>query len=216
MSSSVQHHKDQQQQSAATTNASPEAQPLLNQRGRIVQQPDTVRRLPLGLSDEVRLENIKALNQVLANTIMIHSLYKKSHWQVSGPTFYQLHLLFDKHATEQDALIDLVGERVQLLGGIALGMPQDVVHTTTIEAAPGGAEEVPVIIDRLLEAHERILTEVRAMAERTEKNGDLGTNDLLVSNVLRTNELQVWFLAEHVVDVPTVKAHDGAPRGSKA
>jgi starvation-inducible DNA-binding protein len=65
------------------------------------------------------------------------------------------------------------------------------------------------MIDRLLEAHELILKECRQMAKRAEENDDLGTNDLLVSNVIRTNELQVWFIGEHVVDSPAVQPQDG-------
>lgn len=195
--------------------ASKEAQPLLNQRGHVIQQPDTVRRMPIGLDAPARLRSATALNQVLADTLMLYSLYKKCHWQVSGHTFYQLHLLFDKHAGEQLELVDLLAERVQSLGGVAVGMPHDVAQATKIERPPKGAEEVPVMIDRLLAAHEHILRESRVLAKRAEEDDDLGTNDLLVSNVVRTNELQVWFLGEHVVDTPAIQARngDGGGRG---
>lgn len=189
--------------------AAKEAQPLLGQRGRVIQAPDTVRRMPIGLDAAVRLRGATALNQVLADTLMLYHLYKKHHWQVSGHTFYQLHLLFDKHAGEQLELVDLLAERVQTLGGVAVGMPHDVAQATKIERPPQGAEEVPVMIDRLLAAHEHIVRECRALAKRAEDNDDLGTNDLLVSDVIRTNELQVWFLAEHVVDSPATQAHKG-------
>ncbi len=187
-------------------NASAEAQLHLHQRGRIIQTPDTVRNIPLGLDAKVRLESATALNQILVDTITLYNLYKKHHWQVAGHTFYQLHLLFDKHANEQLELVDLLAERVQLLGGVAIGMPADVAERTKIERAPLGVEEVPVMIDRLLEAHELILTETREIADKAQERGDLGTNDLLVSDVVRTNELQVWFIGEHVVETPTVDA----------
>ena len=209
MSSGTTHRPSSQQQSTrGVREASPEAQPLLNQRGRVIQTPDTVRRMPIGLPAEVRLENAMALNKVLADTITLYLLYKKCHWQVSGHTFYQLHLLFDKHAEEQEDLVDLIAERVQLLGSVAVGMPHDVAEATTIERPPAGAEEVPTMIDRLLKAHELVLVEARQLAKRADANGDLGTNDLLVSDVTRTNELQVWFVAEHVVDSPVVKSDD--------
>lgn len=204
-SSSSSSSSDQRQASQA----SKEAQPLLNQRGHVIQQPDTVRRMPIGLDAAVRLRGATALNQVLADTLMLYSLYKKHHWQVSGHTFYQLHLLFDKHAGEQLELVDLLAERVQSLGGVAVGMPHDVAAATKIERPPKGAEEVPVMIDRLLAAHEHILRESRALAKRAEEDDDLGTNDLLVSEVVRTNELQVWFLGEHVVDTPATQARNG-------
>lgn len=209
MSSGTTHRPSSQQQSAkGARDASPEAQPLLNQRGRVIQTPDTVRRMPIGLSAEVRQENAIALNKLLADTITLYSLYKKCHWQVSGHTFYQLHLLFDKHADEQLELVDLVAERVQLLGGAAVGMPHDVAEATSIERPPAGVEEVPTMIDRLLKAHEQILVEARKMAKQADDNGDFGTNDLLASDVIRTNELQTWFIAEHVVDSPPVRIND--------
>ncbi len=192
------------------TNAPAEAQLHLHQRGRIIQTPDTVRNMPLGLAAKVRLQNATALNQLLVDTITLYNMYKKHHWQVAGHTFYQLHLLFDKHAAEQLELVDLLAERVQLLGGVAIGMPADVAERTKIERAPLGVEEVPVMIDRLLEAHELILVEARELAQAANDNGDLGTNDLIVSDVVRTNELQVWFIGEHVVETPTVAA-DGKP-----
>jgi starvation-inducible DNA-binding protein len=182
--------------------AADQAQPRLRQQGMIIQTPDSVRHMPIALAAEVRLDHAQALNQVLIDTLMLYHLYKKHHWQVAGHTFYQLHLLFDKHAGEQLELVDLVAERVQLLGGVAVAMPHDIAEQTLIPRAPQGVEEVPAMIDRLLDAHERVLFEARRLAKIADEQGDAGTNDLLVSNVIRTNELQVWFVAEHVVDTP--------------
>jgi starvation-inducible DNA-binding protein len=133
-------------------------------------------------------------------------MYKKHHWQVAGPSFYQLHLLFDKHAGEQDELVDLIAERVQLLGGVSLAMAHDIAETSLIPRPPRGREEPPVQISRLLHAHEIVIKEARAMARRAATAGDDGTNDLLVSDVIRRNELQVWFVAEHVINTPLVRA----------
>jgi starvation-inducible DNA-binding protein len=138
----------------------------------------------------------------------LRDLYKKSHWQVAGPTFYQLHLLFDKHYDEQVELVDSIAERIQLLGGVSLAMAADVAETTQIERPPRGREEIPVQLSRLLDAHQIIIGETRELARRASAIGDDGTNDLVVSEVLRRNELQVWFLSEHLVDVPLVKAQE--------
>ncbi len=174
------------------------------QRGPIIQEFGTVRHLPLALSAEARRRSVEMLNQVLADTITLASMYKKHHWQVSGATFYQLHLLFDKHYEEQDLLIDTIAERVQLLGGVTTGMPAAVAKMSKIENPPDGVEEVPVQVSRLLEAHELILKETHEFAKEADESGDDGTNDLLVSQVLRTNELQVWFIGSHLVDEPLV------------
>ncbi len=160
---------------------------------------NAVRNVPVGLSAEVREELAAHLNQVLADTMVIRDLYKKHHWQVSGPTFHQLHVLFDKHYDEQAALVDQLGERVQILGGTSLAMAHDVVERTNIPRPPYEREEVPAQITRLLEAHEIIIKEARKSARRAQELGDDGSNDLLVSDVLRTNEMQVWFLSEHLI-----------------
>lgn len=162
--------------------------------------------LPLELEEPVRLEMTEQLNQLLADTVTLRDLYKKSHWQVAGPTFYQLHLLFDKHFGEQSELVDTIAERIQLLGGVSLAMAHDIAETTQIERPPRGREEVPVQLSRLLDAHQVIIGECRVLAGRAAAIGDDGTNDLAVSDVLRTNELQAWFISEHLVDLPLVRA----------
>ncbi len=161
---------------------------------------------PLQLEEPVRLEMTEQLNLLLADTMTLRDLYKKSHWQVAGPTFYQLHLLFDKHYEEQSELVDTIAERIQLLGGISIAMAADVAETTRIPRPPKGREEVPVQLSRLLDAHQVIIENVRELADRADKLGDAGTNDLAVSDVLRTNELQAWFVSEHLVNEPLVEA----------
>ena len=183
-----------------------EYQPILNQRGPIIQDYGTVRDLPQGLDEQTRTRMCENLNQVLADTITLAHMYKKHHWQVSGPTFYQLHLLFDKHYEEQAELVDAIAERIQLLGGVATGMPAAVAKLSKIENPPDGVEEVPVQISRLLEAHKFINEETRDYAGKAGDAGDDGTEDLLVSQVLRVNELQVWFIATHLAPEPLVHA----------
>jgi starvation-inducible DNA-binding protein len=197
--SPVRHHGKAQQRAE-------KAQPILKQRGREIQPYGTLARYPLGLGDDVRLASVEGLNQLLADTITLRDMYKKHHWQVSGPTFYALHLLFDKHAGEQTELVDLLAERVQTLGGVAIAMAPDVAETTKIERPPRGREEVPVQLSRLLDAHEQVLIRARELAGRAAKMGDDGTNDLLISDIVRTNEMQVWFVSEHLVDTPLVHA----------
>ncbi|MGX7672039.1 Dps family protein [Plantactinospora sp. DSM 117369] len=181
------------------------SQPWLHQHDGRIQEFGTVRQFPLGLSSDARMYSCQRLNRVLADTQILYALYKKHHWLMRGPTFYQLHLLLDKHAGEQLALVDMLAERVQTLGGVAVGDPRHVAEITRIPRPPDGAEQVPVMLSRLLEAHEIILIEVRDAARRVAELGDDGSNDVLVSNVLRTGELQAWFLAEHLVEVPLAR-----------
>jgi starvation-inducible DNA-binding protein len=182
--------------------------PAIARSGTVLQDYGKSIDLPIGLSQKVRDESIQLLNQVLADTMMLRDLYKKHHWQVSGQTFYQLHLLFDKHYQEQAEVVDTLAERIQLLGGISIAMAADVAEETTIERPPRGREDVPDQISRLLRAHEIIMKSARKAAKIVNDNGDPGTNDVLVSDLLRLNELQTWFLAEHLVDLLPVRSDE--------
>lgn len=190
----------------AATDMLKQATPMQRQSAPETQPYGSLVRMPIGLDDATRQASVDQLNQLLADTITLRDLYKKHHWQVAGHTFYQLHLLFDKHYEEQAALVDALAERVQALGGVSLAMGADVAEATSIPRPPKGREAVPVQISRLLEAHEIVLTEARTLAREAADRGDDGTNDLIVSEVVRTNEQQVWFVAEHVVDTPVVRA----------
>src|SRR5258708_4099001 len=185
------------------------AQPRIHQRAPEIQAYGTVTHaLPLELDEPVRLEMTEQLNLLLADSMTLRDLYKKSHWQVAGPTFYQLHRLFDKHYDEQAEIVDEIAERIQLLGGVSIAMAADVAEATRIERPPRGREEVPVQISRLLDAHQMIIGHCRTLSQRASKLGVDWINDLVVSDVLRANELQVWFLSEHLVDVPLVPAEE--------
>lgn len=199
---------------AAAKNSGPNpavnVQPILNQQKSApapLQRFGTVsQRLPIALDEQVRQDSVNMLNQLLANTATMRDMYKKHHWQVVGPTFYQLHLLYDKHYQEQSELVDMIAERIQILGGVAVAMAADIAETTTIPRPPRDREEAPVQVSRLLEGHQIVLKECHEYAKKSADAGDDGTNDLIVSNVMRTNELQVWFVSEHVVDAPLTQA----------
>jgi starvation-inducible DNA-binding protein len=191
---------------AKTPGKAMSSQPWLHQHWAEVQKFGTVRQFPIALSADTRLYSCERLNQILADTQILYALYKKHHWLMRGATFYQLHLLLDKHAGEQNELIDSIAERVQTLGGVAIGDPRHVAEITRIARPPNGVEEPPAMLSRLLEAHETILIDAHDAAKKAADQGDDGTNDLIVSDVIRTGELQTWFLAEHLVDTPLVHA----------
>ena len=193
--------------SKKNTEANVSAEPRVHQRGREIQSYGAVTHaFHLELEQPVRLEMTEQLNQLLSDSMTLRDLYKKAHWQVIGPTFYQLHLLHDKHYGEQVEIVDAIAERIQLLGGVAIAMAPDVAETTQIERPPRGREEVSVVLSRLLDAHQIIIRECRQIADKADKIGDHGTNDMVVSDVLRTNELQAWFVSEHLVESPLVHA----------
>ena len=185
--------------------ADPAVAPHWHAKAREIQKFGTViEDLPHALDANVRADMVAQLNQLLADSITLRDMYKKHHWQVSGPTFYQLHLLFDKHFDEQVEIVDTIAERVQLLGGVTVAMGGDAAEMTRIPRPPRGKEEVPVQISRMLEAHKLIIKSCLEISEAADKAGDQGTNDLVVSDVLRPNELQSWFLSEHLVEMPLI------------
>ena len=183
-----------------------EAQPKFNIEYREIQAFGTLKNLPIGLEDNARKQSVAILNQMLADTMTLRDLYKKHHWQMSGVTFYQLHLLLDTHYEAQAALVDMIAERIMALGGISIAMAPDVAEMTRIPRPPKGREDVPSQLARLLEAHEIILRQAHEGAEAADEAGDDGTNDLLVSNIIRTNEPQVWFIAEHLAETELLRA----------
>ena len=182
------------------------SKPHTHQEAHEIQPYGQIVKLPIALSESVCKTSVEHLNQLLADTMTLRDLYKKHHWQVAGPTFLQLHELFDKHYEQQSGLVDAIAERIQMLGGVSLAMPHDVAENTLIPRPPKGREEVPVQISRLLHGHEIVLKEARTMARLAAERGDDGTNDFLVGGVIRTNEMQVWFVSEHAVDMPLVEA----------
>jgi starvation-inducible DNA-binding protein len=179
--------------------------PLSDQHEKQSQPYGTIVKLPIGLAESACKASVENLNQLIADTMTLRDMYKKHHWQVVGPIFYQLHLLYDKHYKEQVELVDLLAERIQTLGGVTIAMAHDVAETTNLSRLPRGRQDAPVQLSRLLYAHEVVLYEARTMARQASERGDDGTNDLIVSDVIRTNELQVWFLSEHLVDIPLVR-----------
>ena len=181
-----------------------EAQPQYKVAYREIQPYGTLKNLPIGLEANARTQSVATLNQILADTMTLRDLYKKHHWQMSGATFYQLHLLLDKHYEEQNGLVDMVAERIMALGGISIAMASDVAEMTKIPRPPKGREDVPTQLSRLLEAHEIILRQAHEGADAADEAGDDGTNDLLVSNIIRTGEPQVWFIAEHLATTQLV------------
>ncbi|MBS1814569.1 MAG: DNA starvation/stationary phase protection protein [Acidobacteria bacterium] len=166
---------------------------------------EVVKDSPIGLEEKVRAASCKMLNQVLADSMALRDMYKKHHWQTAGPTFNQLHLLFDKHYDEQVLLVDAIAERIQILGGVTVAMGSDVAEMTKVPHPPKGKEEVPAQLSRLIEAHKIVIADAHEIGKKADDSGDDGTNDLAISQVLRTNELQSWFLMQHLVEMPLVE-----------
>ncbi|RPI44275.1 MAG: DNA starvation/stationary phase protection protein [Hyphomicrobiaceae bacterium] len=155
------------------------------------------------LSENIRKSSVIDLNRALADSIVLRDLYKKHHWQVSGPTFRELHLLFDEHQAQQGELIDQIAERIMQLGGVSIAMGADAAEESEIPRPPRDREAPVAQLDRLLLAHEIVLSFARQAARRASEQGDDGTNDVFVSELIRLNEKQAWFVAEHLTNMKT-------------
>ena len=193
----------------ATNSKQTGAQPNYHPKSYELQKYGAIHAVPLGMPEETLKQNVGMLNQLLADSITLYNLYKKHHWQVTGPTFYQLHLLLDKHAGEVLETVDAIAERVQTLGGVTTGMPWEVSETTNIAHPPTGEEDIPAMLARTVNAHATIIKTIRDGIEQTDDNKDYATNDLLTSKVLPMHELQVWFVSQHLVNTPIVDSSDG-------
>jgi starvation-inducible DNA-binding protein len=164
----------------------------------IVQEFGALAPVRIGLAEDVRSKSVRALNRLLAHTMAMRDAYKKAHWQTAGATFYELHLLFDKHYEEQAEVMDSIAERIQTLGGVTVALPGDVASESEIARAPRGRETARAQLERLANGHETILLDARPLARAADDVGDDGTNDLIVSEIVRTNELQSWFIVQHL------------------
>lgn len=164
----------------------------------VIQAFGSLAAVRLGLNEQVRHRSVAALNRLLAHTMALRDLYRKAHWQTSGSSFYGLHLLFEKHFREQEQLMDALAERVQTLGGVARATASDVVEETRLARAPSGIESPVDQLRRLVDAHEFLLEEARPLAREAGAAGDDGSNDLIVGQLVRRNELQSWFVLRHL------------------
>ncbi len=154
------------------------------------------------LNEKFCQQSVDNLNQLLADAMCMRDMYNKHRWQATGPAFYQLHEFFGKHAVEQSKIVDTIAERIMMLGGISISMAQEVADTTNIPPPPRGCECPEAQLSRLLQAHEITLQSARTMARRAIEMGDVGTNDMLVSDVIRINESHSQWVAKHLDKTP--------------
>jgi starvation-inducible DNA-binding protein len=133
---------------------------------------------------------IASLNRVLADSMMLRDIYKKSQWEVTGEAFYKLRALYAVHHDEQGDLIELIAERIQSLGGRCIAMPAEVIQYTTLATPPRTPELPQAQLRRLLDAHKRMLYALQAAAKRALDIGDDATHDVLTQEVIPVHTRQ--------------------------
>lgn len=175
-------------------------------RSKTLQRFGDLKPTTVALMESIRKASVIDLNRTLADSIVLRDLYKKHHWQVSGPTFRELHLLFDEHQEQLGVLIDSIAERIMQLGGVSIAMGADAAEESEIPRPPRDREAPAVQLERLALAHEIVLSFARQAARRASEQGDDGTNDLIVSELIQLNEKQAWFVSEHLANVKASSA----------
>lgn len=146
------------------------------------------------LSDEVTEKSCRLLQPVFANSMFMQQLYKKYHWHVQGDNFYELHILFDKHAEEHTAISNSVAERIRTLGGVVESMPQDILTNTTLSEHGEPGKDSKHMVENLLATHEKFIIGIRDAVKELTDSGDSGTVNLITNDILMKHELQVWLL----------------------
>ncbi len=139
---------------------------------------------------------IELLNGRLADTADLYSQIKQAHWNVKGPNFFQLHLLFDQLAAELFPYIDLIAERVTALGGVAMGTARMAAASSTLPEYPAEATEGSRHLKALIDRYALYTTNVRNSIDVADGHHDKSTADIF-TEISRTADKQLWFLEAH-------------------
>lgn len=153
----------------------------------------------IGLAASVRKDVIAQLNQHLADTLDLYTQTKQAHWNVKGPQFYSLHLLFDEHAAHAVEWIDLLAERVVMLGGYANGTARMAAASSTLPEFPTDITSGLDYVSALVERWSTYANAIRDGIDTTDKAGDATTADLL-TEISRQADMDLWFQQAHLQD----------------
>ncbi len=149
------------------------------------------------LSAEIREKSIALLNQHLADTADLYSQTKQAHWNVKGPQFYQLHLLFDTLAGEVEEYIDMIAERGTALGGTAHGTVRMSAAASRLPEYPLDAVEGRQHVEALSARYATLVKSSRAAIDTANAFGDADTADLF-TEISRGLDKSLWFLEAHL------------------
>jgi starvation-inducible DNA-binding protein len=151
----------------------------------------------IDIPENKRATTIELLNKTLAATQDLWSQLKQAHWNVKGPQFYQLHLLFDAVASEIYEFIDLVAERITALGGEAKGTTRMSAQNSFLPeypALPISEKEHIVAVAERLAAYAK---HIREGADKTTELDDQATNDIYIE-IQRGVDQKLWFVEAHL------------------
>lgn len=151
----------------------------------------------IGLSQKNLGSVSDILNVVLADATVLYIKSRKFHWNVSGESFMELHLLFEKHYKQLEKAIDEIAERINKLGFKTPGTMAEFIKTATLKEAPGKYPARQDMIKELLKDHEAVIIALRKyIDECDDKLGDVGTADFL-TDLIKEHETLAWTLRRY-------------------
>ncbi len=153
----------------------------------------------VSLKAAVREEMVALLNQHLATTLDLYSQTKQAHWNVKGPQFYQLHLLFDEHAGHASEWVDLIAERAVMLGGYANGTVRMSAEASALPEFPTDITDGMEYVEALVERWSAYANAIREAIDAADEAGDATTADLF-TQISRQADMDLWFQQAHLQD----------------
>jgi len=151
----------------------------------------------IGLNEEARQEVGAVLNLLLADEYVLYATTHDYHWNVAGPNFHDLHLLFETQYGQIHQWLDDIAERTRAIGVGARGNWADLTKAARSSADPGIGLSSDHMLSELLALHEDLVVQLRTGAACAERFGDIGTVDFLTS-LLKQHEKAAWMLRSHL------------------
>lgn len=150
-----------------------------------------------GLSGEVREQQISRLQQSLADIFDLKSQTKQAHWNVKGPHFHALHLMFDTFSGGLENYIDVVAERITALGGYVHGTARQSVKASSVQEYPNGITSGEDHLSALIDRYAKVGGSLREAAAKSDEIGDLASSDMY-NDIIRDMDQWLWFMEAHM------------------
>ena len=152
----------------------------------------------IGISEINLQKSINILTVILSDEMTLYIKTRKFHWNVAGESFMELHKLFESQYTELEAIVDVVAERINKLGGKTIGTMNEFTLLTRIIEHPNKYPVQKAMISELLSDHELLIEDLRKDIDLcSDENHDAGTADLL-TGILQQHESIAWILRRYL------------------
>ncbi len=146
-----------------------------------------------GLDDNARKAVAEALNGVLADSYVLYQKTHAYHWNVTGPQFHSLHIMFEQQYREIWAALDIIAERVRALGAFAPSSGKAFLENSSIESADSAPPPAAQMVKNLLAGHEALIRRARKALDVADDVDDAASEDLLTQRI-QTHEKTAWML----------------------